>query len=84
MQDFELIVVRGDFRQGRAINIGVALAHGKYLLTLDDDTSLPDPATFEKLVRVMETNPDLVIAGSNNVIPENLLRLTQLILMYFM
>jgi glycosyltransferase involved in cell wall biosynthesis len=71
LQDFELIVVRGDSRQGRAINSGVALAHGKYLLTLDDDTSLPDPATFEKLVRVMETHPDLGIAGGNNVIPEN-------------
>jgi glycosyltransferase involved in cell wall biosynthesis len=51
LKNFELIVIKGDSRQGRAINIGVALAQGKYLLTLDDDTSL--------------------IAGGNNVIPEN-------------
>lgn len=68
-QDFELVVVRGDFRQGRAINIGAALAQGKYLLTLDDDTSLPDPETFSKLVAVMETHPEIGIAGGNNVIP---------------
>ena len=45
-KNFEVIVVCGDSRQGRAINIAAALAQGKYLLTLDDDTSLPDPMTF--------------------------------------
>lgn len=71
LKNFELIVIKGDSRQGRAINIGVVLAQGKYLLTLDDDTSLTDPLTFEKLVRVMETQPHIGIAGGNNVIPEN-------------
>lgn len=69
--DFELIVVRGDPRQGRAINIGAALAQGKYLLTLDDDTSLPDPKTFSKLMAVMEKHPEIGMAGGNNVIPRN-------------
>src|SRR5438046_6439461 len=41
--DFELIVVRGDPRQGRAINVGAELARGRYLMTVDDDTALPDP-----------------------------------------
>ena len=67
--DFELIVVRGDPRQGRAINIGAALAQGKYILTLDDDTSLPDPQTFSKLVAVMEAHLEIGIAGGNSVIP---------------
>lgn len=66
---FELIVVRGDPRQGRAINTGAALAQGRYLLTLDDDTSLPDPEIFSKLVAVMEAHPEIGIAGGNNVIP---------------
>ena len=66
---FEIIVVRGDPRQGRAINIGAAVAKGKYLVTLDDDTSLPDPETFDKLVAVMEVYPEIGMAGGNNVIP---------------
>lgn len=69
--DFEVIVVRGDHRQGRAINIGAALAKGEYLLTLDDDTALPDPETLSKLVAVMEKHPEIGMAGGNNVIPEN-------------
>lgn len=67
----EIIVVRADPRQGRAINIGAALAKGKYLLTLDDDTALPDPETFSKLVAVMEKHPEIGMAGGNNVIPED-------------
>jgi glycosyltransferase involved in cell wall biosynthesis len=68
-EDFEVIVVRGDPRQGRAINTAAALARGKYILTLDDDTSLPDPMTLSKLVAVMESHPDIGIAGGNNVVP---------------
>lgn len=70
-KDFELIIVRGDRRQGRAINIGASIARGRYLMTLDDDTSLPDKETFEKLVKVIKDNPDIGIAGGNNVIPES-------------
>lgn len=67
--DFEIIVVRGDPRQGRAINVGAALAKGKYLLTLDDDTALPDPQTFGKLVAIMEAHAEIGLAGGNNIIP---------------
>lgn len=69
MKEFELIVVKGDPRQGRAINTAAAIARGKYILTLDDDTSLPEPMTFRKLVAVMERHPEIGIAGGNNVIP---------------
>jgi glycosyltransferase involved in cell wall biosynthesis len=71
LKHFEIIVVRGDPRQGRAINIGVAIARGSYILTLDDDTSLSDPDTFHKLVAVMEAHQEIGIAGGNNVIPED-------------
>lgn len=47
-RSFELIVIRRDNRQGRAINIGAALAQGKYLLILDDDSSLSDPESVSK------------------------------------
>jgi glycosyltransferase involved in cell wall biosynthesis len=78
--DFELIVVKGDPRQGRAINIGAAVARGKYLLTLDDDTSLPDPETFSKLVAVMEANPKIGIAGGSNIIPPDAKPLIRLVM----
>jgi|PlaIllAssembly_1097288.scaffolds.fasta_scaffold04807_3 hypothetical protein len=71
---FEILVTRGDPRQGRAINIAAALARGRYLLTLDDDTALPDPLTFAKLIRVMENDPDIGMAGGNNLIPQDATR----------
>ena len=69
MRRFEVIVVKGDPRQGRAINVAASLAAGTYLLTLDDDTSLCDTGAIGKLVDAMENNPDIGIAGGNAVIP---------------
>jgi len=69
-QDFELIVIKGDQRQGRGINIGAALAQGEYLMTVDDDSSLPDNDTLSKLVAAMDAHPDIGMAGGNNTIPE--------------
>jgi cellulose synthase/poly-beta-1,6-N-acetylglucosamine synthase-like glycosyltransferase len=67
---FEVIIIRKDPRQGRAINVGAALAQGKYLITLDDDTLLPHRDTFENLVIALDTYPEIGIAGGNNVIPQ--------------
>lgn len=69
-QDFELIVIKGDKRQGRGINIGAELAGGEYLLTVDDDSSLPDNDTLTKLVAAMEEHPDVGMAGGNNTVPD--------------
>lgn len=72
VQDFtnyELIVVKGDPRQGRAINTAAALAKGRYLLTLDDDSSLPDADTLQKLVAAMDAHPGIGMAGGSNTVP---------------
>jgi GT2 family glycosyltransferase len=69
LTDFEVIVVKGDPRQGRAINIGASLAKGAHLLTMDDDTALPDKYTFAKLAAVMEAYPGIGMVGGMNVIP---------------
>jgi glycosyltransferase involved in cell wall biosynthesis len=69
--DFELIVVMGDRRQGRAINIGVSLARSEYILTLDDDTALFNPNTFNLLLRGVENDPDIGMAGGINIIPKD-------------
>jgi len=70
MQDFELIVLKGDQRQGRGINICAAMAKGKYLLTVDDDSSLPDAQTFTKMVAAMDEHADIGMAGGNNTVPD--------------
>jgi GT2 family glycosyltransferase len=70
-QDFETIIVKGDPRQGRAINTGADIARGQYLLTLDDDTSLVSKDAFEKLARIMENDVSIGMAGGINVIPED-------------
>jgi glycosyltransferase involved in cell wall biosynthesis len=69
-QDYEMIVVKGDHRQGRSINVGAALASGEYILTLDDDSSLPDSETFAKLIDAMDSNMDIGMAGGNNTVPD--------------
>ena len=68
-QDFEIIIIEGDSRQGRAINTGADIARGQYLLTLDDDTSLPSRDAFEKLVGAMGNDVTVGMAGGMNVIP---------------
>jgi glycosyltransferase involved in cell wall biosynthesis len=70
-KSFEVIILAGDPRQGRAINTGAAIADGEYIITLDDDTLLPDPNAFKNLVNALEQYPDIGIAGGNNVIPQN-------------
>jgi glycosyltransferase involved in cell wall biosynthesis len=68
-QQFEVIVVQGDRRQGRAINTAAAIARGQVLLTMDDDTQLGDPGVLEKLVQAFERDPTIGIAGVPNLIP---------------
>ena len=65
----ELIVVKGDNRQGRAINVGADLAKGQYILTLDDDEVLGSNKVLEKLLKAMEEKHDIGMAGGFNVIP---------------
>jgi len=65
-----LIVLKGDKRQGRGINIAIAKAKGEYVLTVDDDSSLPDPKTFSKMMAAMDSHPDIGMAGGNNTVPD--------------
>ena len=67
-QDFEIIIIKGDSRQGRAINTGAEIARGTFLLTLDDDTQLISKDVFGKLVRVIENDDSIGMAGGANII----------------
>ncbi len=70
-QNFETIIIKGDTRQGRAINTGAAMARGDILITLDDDTKLGHNRVFQNLVDVLMTNHDIGMAGVSNTIPED-------------
>lgn len=67
----ELLVIKGDGRQGRAINTGALLARGKYILTMDDDMTIAGDRVVETLFTAMERNPEIGMAGGGNVIPED-------------
>lgn len=70
-RDFEIIVIIGDTRQGRAINCGVQLASGKYIVTFDDDTKIGRDDLLEKMLFHIEQHTDIGMAGVANTIPEN-------------
>lgn len=70
-REWELFLVMGDRRQGRAINAAAALAEGSFLLTLDDDTELARPDALERLKAAMDSDPAIGMAGGINVIPPN-------------
>jgi GT2 family glycosyltransferase len=76
-QNFETIIITGDSRQGRAINSGVDIARGDYLLTLDDDTRLLRQDALEKLIRVLKADPDIGMAGGINLIPRSASKFVQ-------
>ncbi|MBC7329539.1 glycosyltransferase [bacterium] len=68
-KDWELIIVKGDTIQARAINSGVAVSRGKYILTLDDDSQLPQKETIENMVRAMESDDKIGAVGAGRPIP---------------
>jgi len=68
-QRFEVIVVEGDRRQGRAINTGAAIARGEILVTMDDDTRIGHPELLERILRAFEEDPSIGIVGVANLPP---------------
>lgn len=68
-REFEVIVIKGVFPQGKAINQGADQARGDILLVLDDDSRLADPAVFQTLVDVLDADPAIGMAGASIVVP---------------
>ncbi|MDR5708505.1 MAG: glycosyltransferase [Armatimonadota bacterium] len=68
-QRFEVILVQGDRRQGRAINTGAALARGEILVTMDDDTRIGHPELLERILAAFAQDPTIGIAGVANLPP---------------
>lgn len=66
---FEVLLVIGDSRQGRAINRGVDEARGEFIVTMDDDTKIGTPKLLENLVATLRRNPDVGMVGASTVLP---------------
>jgi GT2 family glycosyltransferase len=68
-RDFEITLVKAVSPQGKAINQGAADARGEILIILDDDSRLADDTVFETLVRVLDDDPTVGMAGASIVLP---------------
>ncbi len=66
-RDFEVRVALGDPRQGRAINQAVRSGSGDIIITLDDDSQLGHPRVLENLVRALDADPTIGIAGGSTI-----------------
>lgn len=65
-RDKRIIALRNKVNKGivYALNRGLRLAKGKYIARMDDD-DISLPQRFEKQVKYMEENPDVVVLGSD-------------------
>ncbi|MBL7136604.1 MAG: glycosyltransferase [Candidatus Marinimicrobia bacterium] len=70
-QNYEIILITSDSRQGRAINCGVQIASGKYIMTFDDDIKIGRDDLLEKMLFHIKRHSDIGMAGVANIIPEN-------------
>ncbi|HLY24667.1 MAG TPA: glycosyltransferase [bacterium] len=70
-QRFEVIVVEGDRRQGRAINTAAAIARGDLLVTMDDDTRIGHDNLLERILPAFDADPAIGIAGAANLVPRD-------------
>jgi GT2 family glycosyltransferase len=68
-QNFEVLIAQGDNRQGRAINLAAAIAGSELLLTFDDDTQLGTPDVIGRLVKALDTDEAIGMAGAANRVP---------------
>ncbi len=73
-QNIEVLIVHGVSPQGKAINTGAQAAAGKILVVFDDDSQMDRTDILENLVRVVEKNPDVGMAGASIISPEGLNR----------
>ena len=69
VKNFEVLLVVGDRRQGRAINRGAAAAGSRILVTMDDDTHIGTPRLLENLVATLDQHADVGMVGASTVLP---------------
>ncbi len=77
LDSFELLLVIGDRRQGRAINRGVRRARSDVIATMDDDTVLGPRDLLERLIDTLHSDEEIGMVGASTVVPEGSSRFQQ-------
>lgn len=70
-QNLEIIVVNGVSPQGRAINRGARKARGQVLVVMDDDSRMGHSQVIENLVKALEADRRIAMAGASILTPDN-------------
>src|SRR5690349_9851932 len=68
-RDYEIDVVQGVSPAARARNVGAARARGEILLFIDDDAYFGHPRVLERLVAVLDRDPQVAVAGASKLAP---------------
>jgi len=71
LQTFEVIIVIGDRRQGRAINTAAEIARGALIVTMVDGTKIWPRDLLEKIAAAFEADATIGIAGVANLVPDD-------------
>ncbi len=70
VSSFEICLVKGVSPQGKAINQGAEQARGEILVILDDDSLLADETVLERLLKIIDTTPDIGMVGASIVLSD--------------
>ncbi|MCI0652748.1 MAG: hypothetical protein L0Z55_12790 [Planctomycetes bacterium] len=78
IRDFEVLLIAGDPRQGRAINRGVQAALAPVIVTMDDDTVIGTVRLLENLLQALASHPDVGMVGASTVLAPGASRLQRI------
>ncbi|MDP2924024.1 MAG: glycosyltransferase [Candidatus Omnitrophota bacterium] len=71
IKDLEIHVVKGVVPNGKARNEGANLAKGRFLVFIDDDVRLGNEYVIENLIKALENDDTIGLAGPSQLIPQD-------------
>ncbi len=83
LKDKEVIVIKGVFPQGKSINQGAKKAKGKFLVVMDDDSSLGNRKVLENMIKVLEKDRKAGMVGASITLPPNASRFQRWLISQF-
>ena len=70
IKEIEVLVVHRVSPQGRAINEGIRAAKGDIFVVIDDDSRIGHSRVIENLIRVIQDDPTVGMAGASVIAPK--------------